>query len=205
MPALVLASGSPRRRELLEGLGLRFTVRPVHLDETPRPGEPPRDYVLRLAAGKAAARIGPGELVLAADTTVVVDGEILGKPEDAGDARRMLRLLSGREHSVLTGIALQNGSRQEAEVDETLVRFAELSGAEIDWYVGTGEPRDKAGAYAIQGLGSLLVEAVEGNYSNVVGLPIPRVYRLFGRLGYDLKDFRVGAPLCGRPGGRAAT
>jgi septum formation protein len=184
IPDLVLASGSPRRRELLEGLGVRFTVRPVDLDESPLPGEAPRDYVLRLALEKAAA--ASGELVLAADTTVVVDGEILGKPRDDEDARRMLRLLSGREHSVLTGIALGKA----AEVDETLVRFAPLSPAEIDWYVATGEPRDKAGAYAIQGLGSLFVEGVEGSYSNVVGLPIPLMYRLFSRLGYDLKDFR---------------
>ena len=190
IPDLVLASGSPRRRELLEGLGLRFTVRPVDLDESPLPDESPRDYVLRLAVEKAAARVQPGELVLAADTTVVVDGEILGKPRDEGDARRMLRLLSGREHSVLTGIALQGSSGKAAEVDETLVRFAPLSAAEIEWYVATGEPRDKAGAYAIQGLASLFVEAVEGSWSNVVGLPIPRTYRLFARLGYDLKAFR---------------
>ncbi|HEX5715964.1 MAG TPA: Maf family protein [Thermoanaerobaculia bacterium] len=189
IPDLVLASGSPRRRELLEGLGVRFKVRPVDLDESPLPGEAPGDYVLRLAIEKAAARVEPGELVLAADTTVVVDGEILGKPRDDGDARRMLRLLAGREHAVLTGIAL-NGSGKAAEVDETLVRFAPLSEAEIDWYVSTGEPRDKAGAYAIQGLGSLFVEAVEGSYSNVVGLPVPRMYRLFARLGYDLKAFR---------------
>ena len=186
IPDLVLASGSPRRRELLEGLGVRFKVRPVDLDESPLPGEPPRDYVLRLAVEKAAARVEPGELVLAADTTVVVDGEILGKPRDDEDARRMLRLLAGRGHSVLTGIALGKA----AEVDETLVRFAPLSESEIDWYVATGEPRDKAGAYAIQGLGSLFVEGVEGSYSNVVGLPIPLMYRLFSRLGYDLKDFR---------------
>jgi septum formation protein len=189
IPELVLASGSPRRRELLEGLGVRFKVRPVDLDESPLPDEDPGNYVLRLAIEKAAARVEPGELVLAADTTVVVDGEILGKPRDDDDARRMLRLLAGREHAVLTGIAL-HGSEKAAEVDETLVRFAPLSEAEIDWYVATGEPRDKAGAYAIQGLGSLFVEAVEGSYSNVVGLPVPRMYRLFARLGYDLKDFR---------------
>lgn len=187
---LVLASGSPRRRELLEGLGVRFQVRPVDLDESPRPGEAPGDYVLRLAIEKAAARVEPGELVLAADTTVVVDGEILAKPLDDEDARRMLRLLAGREHSVLTGIALHGPDGQAAEVDESRVRFAPLSDAEIDWYVATGEPRDKAGAYAIQGLGSLFVEAVEGNWTNVVGLPVPRMYRLFARLGYDLRAFR---------------
>ena len=170
---------------------MRFTVRAVDLDETPRPGEDPREYVLRLAAEKAEAQARPGELVLAADTVVVVDGEILGKPRDPDDARRMLRLLSGRAHTVLTGIALEEpGGGRAADVDESEVRVAALSGEEIDWYVATDEPRDKAGAYAIQGLGSLFVEALEGNYSNVVGLPIPRTYRLFARLGYDLKDFR---------------
>ena len=169
---------------------MRFKVRPVDLDESPQPGEAPEDYVLRLAVEKAAARVEPGELVLAADTTVVVDGDILGKPLDDDDARRMLRLLAGREHSVLTGIALHGPHGEAAEVDETLVRFAPLSEAEIDWYVATGEPRDKAGAYAIQGLGSLFVEGVEGSWSNVVGLPVPRTYRLFARLGYDLKAFR---------------
>lgn len=170
---------------------MRFTVRAVDLDETPRPGEAPRDYVLRLAAEKAAAQAEPGELVLAADTVVVVDGEILGKPRDPEDAKRMLRLLSGRTHTVLTGIALVSDQGRIAEVDESEVRVAALSGGEIDWYVATDEPRDKAGAYAIQGLGSLFVEAIDGNYSNVVGLPIPRTYRLFARLGYDLKDFRA--------------
>lgn len=172
-------------------LGVRFTVRSVDLDETPRPGEPPRDYVLRLAAEKAAARAEPGELVLAADTVVVVDGEILGKPRDPEDAKRMLRLLSGRTHTVLTGIALEEPGRGRlADVDASEVRVAALSDGEIGWYVDTGEPRDKAGAYAIQGLGSLFVEGVDGNYSNVVGLPIPRTYRLFARMGYDLKEFR---------------
>ena len=189
---MVLASGSPRRRELLAGLGLRFEVRAADVDETPHPGESPRDYVLRLAREKAAAvaRSGaPGELVLAADTTVVLEGEILGKPEDEEDARRMLRLLAGREHEVLTGVALQEvAGRQVAAVEATRVRMAPLDDREIGWYAATGEPQDKAGAYAIQGLGSLFVEAVEGNYSNVVGLPIPAVYRLFRELGYDLKD-----------------
>lgn len=132
--------------------------------------------------------------MLAADTTVAVDGEILGKPDDEEDARRMLRLLAGREHDVFTGVALlQSGGeeRHAARVDHTRVRMAALTGEEIDWYVATGEPRDKAGAYAIQELGSLFVEAVAGNQSNVVGLPIPAVYRLFAELGYDLKALRV--------------
>jgi septum formation protein len=185
---LVLASASPRRRELLAGLGLRFTVRPAGVDETPRDGEEPGAYVLRLAQEKAAVVARDGEIVLAADTTVVVDGEILGKPVDEEDARRMLRRLSGREHEVLTGLALcEAGGRDASAVERSRVRMAALSEHEIAWYAATGEPLDKAGAYAIQGLGSLFVEAVAGNYSNVVGLPIPAVYRLFDRLGVDLK------------------
>lgn len=188
----VLASGSPRRRELLEGLGLRFAVRSTDIDETPRPGEAPDAYVLRLAREKARAAARPGELVLAADTTVVVDGEILGKPLDDADAERMLRLLAGREHEVLTGVAVLCNGRVAAEVARTAVRMAALTAREIAWYVATGEPRDKAGGYAIQGLGSLFVEAVSGNYSNVVGLPIPTVYRLFAELGRDLREMREG-------------
>jgi septum formation protein len=171
-------------------LGVRFTVRAVDIDESPRPGEEPRAYVLRLAREKATARAEPGELVLAADTVVVVDGEVLGKPKDPDDARRMLRSLSGRDHEVLTGIALEEpGKGSASDIDETRVRMAALTDEEIAWYVDTGEPMDKAGAYAIQGLGSLFVEAVDGNHSNVVGLPVPATYRLFARLGYDLKSF----------------
>jgi septum formation protein len=189
---LVLASASPRRRELLGGLGLRFEVRAADVDETPHPNEEPGAYVLRLAREKAQAAARPGELVLAADTTVVIDGEILGKPLDDEDAARMLRLLAGREHEVLTGVALfeADPGRLAARVNRSGVRMAPLSEAEIDWYVATGEPRDKAGAYAIQGLGALFVDAVSGNYSNVVGLPVPTVYRLFAELGYDLKGLR---------------
>jgi septum formation protein len=191
---LILASASPRRRELLAGLGLRFTVRAADVDETPRAGEPPAGYVLRLAREKAAAvaQSGSGEeWVLAADTTVVVDGEILGKPLDDEDARRMLRRLSGREHEVLTGVALLESrgaeTREASHVETSRVRMAALRESDIAWYAATGEPRDKAGAYAIQGLGALFVEAVSGNYSNVVGLPVPAVYRLFAALGCDLK------------------
>ncbi len=174
---------------------MRFTVRAADIDETPYPGEKPRDHVFRLAREKAAARAEPGELVLAADTIVTVDGRILGKPKDEEDARRMLRSLAGREHAVLTGISLSEakteaGSRQATAVDETKVRMAALSEEEIAWYAATGEPLDKAGAYAIQEIGSLFVESVDGNHSNVVGLPIPAVYRLFAELGYDLKAFR---------------
>lgn len=160
--------------------------------------------MLRLAREKAQAVARPGELVLAADTTVVVDGEILGKPLDAEDARRMLRLLAGREHEVLTGIALaepnqENGGRTVARVDLTRVRIAPLTDEEIGWYVETGEPMDKAGAYGIQGLGSLFVEAVDGNYTNVVGLPVPAVYKLFAEMGYDLlRDFQIDGQIDGR-------
>lgn len=205
LPALVLASASPRRRELLAGLELAFTVRPVDLDETPRPDEEPGAYVFRLAREKAAARAGvPGgmELVLAADTTVVLDGEILGKPLDVPDARRMLGRIAGREHTVLTGVALHERRaggevRQVSTVVSSRVRMAAMSERQIAWYAATGEPLDKAGSYAVQGLGALFVEEVFGNYTNVVGLPLPATYRLFAELGYDLRDFR-------RPAAQAA-
>jgi septum formation protein len=175
---------------------VRFAVRAADVDETPRPDEPPRAYVLRLAREKAAVRVDAGEVVLAADTAVVVDGEILGKPADDADARRMLRRLSGREHTVLTGIALAERPpagepRLVADVDEARVRMAALSDEEIAWYAATGEPRDKAGAYAIQGLGALFVEGIEGSFSNVVGLPIARTYRLFAASGHPLLAFRT--------------
>jgi septum formation protein len=195
-PALVLASASPRRRELLSGLGIAFTVRPVDLDESPRPGELPPAYVLRLAREKAAARVEAGELVLAADTTVVVDGQLLGKPRDEADARRMLGTIAGREHTVLTGVALHEKGKEDGEdgraatVESSRVRMAAMSAAEIAWYAATGEPLDKAGSYAVQGLGALFVEEVFGNYTNVVGLPLPATFRLFAELGYDLRAFR---------------
>ena len=200
VPRLVLASASPRRRELLAGLGLEFTVRPVDLDETPRPGEAPHDYVLRLAAEKAAQAdlAEMGELVLAADTIVVLGDELLGKPRDPGDARRMLAKIAGRTHTVLTGVAFEERRdgrelRRTVRVESSQVRMAALSEAEIAWYVATGEPLDKAGSYAVQGLGALFVEAIEGNYSNVVGLPLPLTARLCRELGYDLLGFRPAA------------
>lgn len=189
-PRLVLASQSPRRRELLEQLGLALDVRPAHADETPRPAEPARDYVLRIARDKA--RAVEGDVVLAADTAVVLDGEILGKPADAADARRMLRALSGTRHEVLTAVCLRRAGADAVlvvELDviaETRVRFAKLGGAEIDWYVATGEPMDKAGAYAIQGAGGAFVESVEGSVSNVVGLPLAETAALLRRAGFPL-------------------
>lgn len=198
-PSLVLASGSPRRRELLEQLGVEFITRVADIDETPISGEQPDVYVRRLAEGKArAARAAtgstgePGEVVLAADTIVALDGRLLGKPRDAADARRMLRDLSAREHDVLTGVAvLEPSGNLHAEVESTRVRFGALSEAEVSWYAESGEPLDKAGAYAIQGLGALFVETITGNYSNVVGLPLPLVYRLLRQAGFSLIKLRT--------------
>jgi len=202
----VLASASPRRRELLAGLGLAFTVRAAEVDESPLPGEDPAACVRRLAAAKAAARAEAGELVLAADTVVVLDGRMLGKPRDAADARRMLASIAGREHAVLTGVTLHEvaGGRRETVVETSRVRMAPLEPREIDWYVATGEPLDKAGAYAVQGLGALLVEEVHGNYTNVVGLPLPATRRLFGALGYDLRWFTAAAAARGADGRRTS-
>jgi septum formation protein len=171
---LVLASQSPRRRELLTAAGIAFRVHAANIDETPLPGESPVDYVRRLAREKAEAV--PGATVLGADTVVVIDGQMLGKPGSPEDAARMLRLLSGRRHEVVTGICLKGG---EAIVDHdtTAVYFARLTEQEILDYVASREPLDKAGGYAIQGLGSKFVERIEGSYSNVVGLPVSLVYR----------------------------
>jgi septum formation protein len=180
-------------------LGLAFTVRAADIDESARPGEPPRDYVLRLAVEKAAARAAPGELILAADTVVVLDGDLLGKPRDEADARAMLARIAGREHTVYTGVALfepQEGpgagpGRQAAAVATSRVRMAPLTEEEIRWYAGTGEPLDKAGSYGVQGLGAMFVEEIFGNYTNVVGLPLPLTRQLFAELGYDLRGFRA--------------
>jgi septum formation protein len=182
---LVLASASPRRAELLRAAGFEFDVHPVDIDERPRPGEAPDVYVRRLAAEKAAvaaetldARQLDGRAVLAADTAVVLDDEILGKPRDAADMREMLRRLSGRRHEVLTGLSLRSGVRETGTVERTAVFFAVLGTEEVDWYVKTGEGSDKAGGYAIQGLASRFVRRIEGSYSNVVGLPVSTVYEL---------------------------
>ncbi|MBX5481795.1 MAG: septum formation inhibitor Maf [Myxococcaceae bacterium] len=170
---LVLASASPRRQALLRQLGLTFSVDPAELDERPLQGETARDYVVRIARAKAAlvAARHPGALVLAADTTVVVDETVLGKPKDADEARAMLTRLSGREHQVMSAVALDGAERSALRV-ETTVRFRPLTAEEIEWYVGTGEPLDKAGAYGIQGMGGSLVLSIDGSYSNVVGLPL---------------------------------
>jgi septum formation protein len=180
---LVLASRSPRRAELLRAAGIEFTVRSVEIDETPRAGEVPRDYVLRLAAEKARAiEADEGEVVLAADTTVVLGTEIMGKPVDAADATRMLRALAGQKHKVITGVFLKRGAYLMGDIATTNVWMAPVSDAEIADYVASGEPVDKAGAYAIQGLASRFIERISGSYSNVVGLPIALVYRMMRSL-----------------------
>jgi septum formation protein len=182
---LVLASASPRRAELLANAGFEFDIMPVELDETIRHSESPRDYVARLAKEKADAisRRIPDRFVLGADTTVVCGGRILGKPTSDEDAAEMLRSLSGTWHEVLTGVAVRCNERHATDVASTAVHFARLTEAEIAWYVASGEPRDKAGSYAVQGLASRFVDRVEGSYSNVVGLPIGSVYRLLEALG----------------------
>lgn len=187
---LILASASPRRAELLRAAGIAFDVAAANVDESVLPGETPREHVRRLAEAKARAvlpRAGE-QPVLAADTVVVVDGVILGKPVDDVDARRMLGILSGRAHEVITGVTLLHepakaGPHVRTDVAVTTVEFAELSDAEIDWYVASGEPADKAGAYAVQGLASRFVTRIDGSYSNVVGLPVALVYQLCGEAG----------------------
>jgi len=177
---LVLASQSPRRSEILRQAGISFTVRAVPVDETPLPGEPPEDYVQRLAETKAhAVQAAADEVVLGADTTVAVDGEILGKPADAADARRMLEMLQGRRHHVMTGICLKRGAETVRDCAVTEVWFAPMSAGEIAEYAASGEPMDKAGAYGIQGLASKYVEKIEGCYFNVMGLPVALIYRRF--------------------------
>jgi len=175
---LILASRSPRRAELLRSAGIEFIVRIADVDETILSGESARAYVLRLARAKADAVAGGNELVLGADTTVVIEDEIIGKPVDIEDARRMLRALSGKWHEVLTAVTLLRGDRALSDAALTRVKFSEMSEAEIGWYIATGEPMDKAGAYGIQGYASRFVERIEGSYSNVVGLPVEMVYRM---------------------------
>ena len=178
---IVLASQSPRRAELLRNAGIEFHVEPAHIPEEKLAEESPAEYVQRLAREKANAvfeKLGGRETVLGADTTVVIDGGILEKPGNAEDAARMLRALSGRKHTVLTGVCLKGDGFEDVQVEETVVYFAKLSEEEIAEYVATGEPMDKAGAYGIQGMASRWSERIEGDYFNIVGLPVPRVYRM---------------------------
>lgn len=184
---LVLASASPRRSELLTSAGFRFSVEVADVDESPLAGENPEAYVLRVARDKArvvADRCRDfGSIVLAADTTVAVDGEILAKPENELDAIRMLRLLAGRVHDVFTGVVVLGRDRQLDEVVPTRVRLLPITIDEIQWYVKSGEPMGKAGAYGIQGRAARFVDWIEGSWSNVVGLPVATVYRLLRDLG----------------------
>lgn len=187
---LILASSSPRRVSYLKQLGFRFVTARPEVDERPRAGEKPRDYVRRLALEKARQVAGghPRSWVVAADTTVVVNGSALGKPRDANDARRMLRKLSGRWHQVLSGLALicREQGKEVTSASLTRVRFKKMTEAEIRWYVDTGEPSDKAGAYAIQGKGGFFVERIVGSASNVVGFPVEEFYRLMLKTGLKL-------------------
>lgn len=196
VPDLVLASASPRRRELLAQLGVDFSCDAAEIDETPMVGELPRTYVQRVARDKAekvAQRFSPGEcLVLAADTTVVIDGRVLGKPNDLSDGMAMLQRLSGRSHTVFTAVCLSNGLEERCEVVATEVSFAELSPQTCAAYLATGEPWDKAGAYAIQGLGGALVSGIRGSYSNVVGLPLNETWQMLREFGVPTALERSG-------------
>jgi septum formation protein len=204
---LVLASASPRRAELLRAAGFAFETCAADVDESTRPGEPAAAYVRRLAAEKSAraqARVLPqflpqarhspqglsgsirtvvdSPIVIGADTAVVIDGEVLGKPRDAADAKSMLRKLSGRRHEVMTGVSARQGEIELGRMEVTIVSFAALTDADVEWYLASQEGLDKAGAYAIQGLASRFIPKIEGSYSNVVGLPIALVCELLGEL-----------------------
>jgi len=187
---IILASGSPRRRELLENYGIRFSTISVDIDESLLPEESPHDAVRRLAQSKADAaiqKLNGDVVVIAADTIVVLDGKIMGKPLDEGDARHKLSLLSGRWHYVTTAVCVTDGMNIfELEDETTRVHFRVLSEEEIRAYVASGEPADKAGAYGIQGRGGLLVDRIEGCYFNVVGLPSNRLYLILKKYGIDM-------------------
>ena len=180
---VILASQSPRRRELLTLIGISHEVRPANIDETYLAGEQPRAHAERLAREKASALSADGAIVIGSDTIVVVDGEVLGKPLDDADAARMLRRLSGRSHTVITAVAVARNGRVESGVEEVGVTFHPLSDAAITAYIATREPMDKAGAYGIQGYGATIVSRVDGDYFAVMGLPLQRLVRLFERIG----------------------
>jgi septum formation protein len=196
---VVLASASPRRRELLNLIGIEHEVRPANIDETMRPRETPRRHVERLAREKASAiaKRDPDLITIGADTIVVINRKILGKPRDTDDAARMLGLLSGREHIVTTAVAVARGKKLRSAIEEVRVRFRRLRDDEIEAYIASGEPMDKAGAYGIQGYGATIVERIEGDYFSVMGLPIVRLIGLlrdvgvkyqFGKLTTTLTD-----------------
>jgi septum formation protein len=194
-PRVILASQSPRRRELLTLVGIGHEVIPAHVDESVLPGERPAPHADRLARAKALslAEREADALVIAADTIVVIDGRILGKPADEAEARRTLRLLSRREHVVFTAVAVARGRRVESEVEEVTVSFRDLTDAEIAAYVATGEPMDKAGSYGIQGYGATIVERIDGDYFAVMGLSLVRLVRLLARFGVVYEFGRLSA------------
>jgi len=183
--AIILASASPRRQELLRNAGISFLVHPTNIPELQKQGERPRDFAERMAREKAltAELNSPQDVVLAADTIVVVDGQVLGKPENPADASHMLHLLSGRTHEVITGVCLRGCDFQDVRSELTTVQFSELTEREISEYVASGEPMDKAGAYGIQGLASKWIPNIEGDYFNVVGLPVSLVWRMLREHG----------------------
>jgi len=194
---LVLASGSPRRRQLLENLGLAFDVRPTSVDESRYEGEPPAAYVERVAKDKAQAAAGPGRVVVGCDTVVVHEGRVLGKPVHPEEARSMLRRLAGEVHEVFTGVAVvgwEDAPVVRSAVDVTQVEFLSMTEEEITGYVETGEPMDKAGAYALQGVGGLYVKRVDGNPFTVIGMPIHLLPRLVAAVGADLAAFTTRRP-----------
>jgi septum formation protein len=182
---VVLASASPRRQQLLDLIGIVHEVRPANIDEAMRPRETPRRHAERLAREKASAiaKRDPDLITIAADTIVVVNRKVLGKPRDAEDAARMLAMLSGREHVVTTGVAVSRGRKLRSAVEEVRVKFRRLRDDEIEAYIATGEPMDKAGAYGIQGYGATIVERIEGDYFAVMGLPIVRLIGLLRDVG----------------------
>lgn len=185
----ILASSSPRRRELLASIGLDFDVVPSHVPEVHQRGETPEEYVARLSRDKAAAISAehPSRWVVAADTTVIIGDQLLEKPTDAADAARMLEIIAGHTHTVFTAVTLQNRERDhlETHVAASEVRMLPLTRSEIEWYVRTGEPLDKAGAYAAQGIGGMFIESIHGSYSNVVGLPLATLFQMLRRAGID--------------------
>lgn len=189
MTTFILASASPRRRELLASIGLEFEVLPSNVPEVHREGEAPAEYVARLSRDKAAAlaQLHPSRWVIAADTTVLLGDELLEKPVDAADAARMLGQIAGRTHVVYTGVTLENVERdyRETRVAESEVRMLPLAPDEIGWYVRTGEPLDKAGAYAVQGIGAMFIDSIHGSYTNVVGLPLATLFQMLRRAGID--------------------
>ncbi len=189
LPKLILASASPRRAEILTAVGWKFEKHAAEVDETELPNEKPADYVQRLAGEKAAAVAEKykNQLVLGADTIVVIENQIVGKPKDLADARKMLRMLSGNWHEVLTGVAIVKDKEISIGLQRTRVKFAQLVEAEIEFLIERGEPLDKAGAYAVQAQAALFIEQIKGDYWNVVGLPVSLVYELVSRQGAKMQ------------------